>query len=786
LAATVAIVAMLIAAYPRPSLAVEALDPQQWLRTPGVKLLAVEFYADWCKPCKKAVPKWAALHKKYRSRGLRVVVVTVESAGSCTPPGWTPDQAVCDSSGDLARSWKATELPQAFLWSWQGNLLVAHGTAGDVDKAVVAFFETSPRIAVGDPTDGKGKPLAAGKGVELRNLVRGELSRLGKFDVVADESEKAMIREFRKASAEVSYDENTRCKLGKEIAPNSVLKIQLTGKKGDRKLRLELLSLETSCLKAWANAPVVEGKLEQAAAEAVSQLLFRLTGKTAVPGGTAPGKGGRYTVEGLNEDLSEKPAGWNPDTGRILVVEFASSPPGAVIMVDGRMACKDSFSGCVRNLPAGAHDVAMHLEGFEPIAKQVELTKDGRVEWKLKANSGEMTVSTVPPGMTLTVDGRIAGAAPLKRRLSPGIHTVEVTDSCYYKAANRFSIKAGEKKLVELKPAPKLAAVQVTAEAGSGSAVRARVEVDGRKVGTTPGTFQVSICSKRLELVAGGETWGVDLALKEKQTLPIRGVMGAESAAGVGGGRKFYGSDRFVKVAAGCFETQLSDAPGAGPAKVCVESPFSISRTEVTQSEWADLMGTSPSYFSKCGSDCPVEKVTWWDALSFCNALSKLEGKEQCYQLTGCRGKPGDRFKCDGATFKGLQCKGYRLPLESEWELAARADCKTDSCGGLDEQARVKSNAEGSPGPVAALSSNAWGLYDTLGNVWEWVWNEYVDETYFAPGPGSTAAERGSLRVMRGCAWDTRGRACRLGAREHDTPDYREYNLGFRVAAPTD
>jgi len=170
------------------------------------------------------------------------------------------------------------------------------------------------------------------------------------------------------------------------------------------------------------------------------------------------------------------------------------------------------------------------------------LSKDGKVEWKLKANSGALSVSTVPPGLMVTIDSKEVGAAPLKgRRLSPGIHTVEVADPCYYKAANRFSIKAGENKKLALKPAPRLGAILVTAEGAGGSAVRAKVMVDGKKLGVTPGTFPVSTCAKRLELVTGVESWATDLKIKEKQTVKIKAVMGGESTVEAAGGRKFFG-----------------------------------------------------------------------------------------------------------------------------------------------------------------------------------------------------------------------------------------------------
>ena len=84
----------------RPAQGGDGLDVKAWLSRPGVKLLAVEFYATWCKPCMKAVPRWKRLHDEYRERGLRLVVVSVQDPnGTCVNPGWTPDDVICDDEG---------------------------------------------------------------------------------------------------------------------------------------------------------------------------------------------------------------------------------------------------------------------------------------------------------------------------------------------------------------------------------------------------------------------------------------------------------------------------------------------------------------------------------------------------------------------------------------------------------------------------------------------------------------------------------------------------------------
>ena len=263
------------------------LDIRSWLGDPGVKLLAVEFYATWCKPCQEAVPKWKKLQKKYRAKGLRLVVVAVQSEGSCSSPDWVPDRVVCDGDGSIAQRWRAQDLPQAFLWSWQGNPLVANGSVEQVEAAIKDYFGSVPRILVAAPEDLRGDPLPKKIGRQVKQLVRSELKRASKFDLVADKKERDELRKLRKAGHAVNFDEDTQCKLGEEVSPNSQLKITVAETRRGTKLRLELFSLEKGCLTASAHAPVIDKDYEAAAVEAVAKLVRGLLGDVKVPGGAA-------------------------------------------------------------------------------------------------------------------------------------------------------------------------------------------------------------------------------------------------------------------------------------------------------------------------------------------------------------------------------------------------------------------------------------------------------------------------------------------------------------------
>ena len=260
------------------------------LKKPGVKLVAVDFYATWCEPCNAAIPKWKKLQEKYGDKGFKLIVVSVQSEGRCSqPPQWNPDKIVCDYDGDIADAWHANDLPQAFLWSWQGNLLVAHGGVDNVAAAVEQYFKKIPRVLVEE-----------GRDENIYKTVRSELIKTSKIEVVASDEERKALAELRKKSADLNYDTTMQCKLGEEISANSRLVISKQ-KRGKRDaLVLELFSVEKGCLTASGTA-TIRGNPEQEVAEAVYNLLKNLLGDVKMPGeGENPAKAQKQSAQSSN------------------------------------------------------------------------------------------------------------------------------------------------------------------------------------------------------------------------------------------------------------------------------------------------------------------------------------------------------------------------------------------------------------------------------------------------------------------------------------------------------
>ena len=183
---------------------------------------------------------------------------------------------------------------------------------------------------------------------------------------------------------------------------------------------------------------------------------------------------------------------------------------------------------------------------------------------------------------------------------------------------------------------------------------------------------------------------------------------------------------------------------------------FEIAVNPLTQDEYAEVSGEWPSATRE--GRLPVEGVSWWDTIVFCNILSERAGLAPVYRVVG------DDVAWD------TTANGYRLPTEAEWEHACRAGTTGPRYGTLDAIAWYRDNSDGRPHEVGAKQPNPWGLHDTLGNVWEWCWDLYDPEVY------------GTYRVLRGGGWFDEHWSCRASVRRRSHPTYRIDDVGFRIA----
>lgn len=323
-----------------------------------------------------------------------------------------------------------------------------------------------------------------------------------------------------------------------------------------------------------------------------------------------------------------------------------------------------------------------------------------------------------------------------------------------------------------------------------------------------------------------------------RKTTPAETVQGGASRT------SFRGAD-YIRIEPGGFVMgSPDDEPGRTEAEmplhdVEITHAFYLKATEVTQGEWESVMGHNPSRFRGCGANCPVERVSWFDCVAYLNALSRREGLPECYRLVGCEGTSGggcadgaqfcfQDYQCKKVEFAGLECSGYRLPTEEEWEYAARAGTTGALYTGgltirgtfdgpeLDAIAWYGGNSGATyddardcssypqrqvpapwcgPQPVARKLANGFGLYDMLGNVSEWVNDsstsklqvlEQVDGEWVMRDVkkplGSAPAEIGGYRNIRGGSWTRTAAESRIAYREYSDSSVRNFMTGLRPA----
>jgi formylglycine-generating enzyme required for sulfatase activity len=222
-----------------------------------------------------------------------------------------------------------------------------------------------------------------------------------------------------------------------------------------------------------------------------------------------------------------------------------------------------------------------------------------------------------------------------------------------------------------------------------------------------------------------------------------------------------------VPIPAGEFEMGLDNGTHESPAHwVRISEPFYMGKYEVTQGQWESVMGMNPSRF-KGNPNRPVESVSWEDIQEFIKRLNRQEGWEVC-----------------------------RLPTEVQWEYVARAGTTTKRYEDvldttterfedvLDAIAWHDANSGGETHEVGQKRPNAWGLYDMLGNVWEWVQDWYAEDYYeHSPTIDPQGPDAGVYRVSRGGGWSSYARVVRGAERNRYQPGYRDETLGFRCSS---
>jgi formylglycine-generating enzyme required for sulfatase activity len=224
--------------------------------------------------------------------------------------------------------------------------------------------------------------------------------------------------------------------------------------------------------------------------------------------------------------------------------------------------------------------------------------------------------------------------------------------------------------------------------------------------------------------------------------------------------------------------------------RVRITRSFYLGVYEVTQAQYETVTGYNPSWFSANGGGrnkvtgqstdrYPVERVSWLDAVKFCNKLGEMEREAAFYEING-----------ENVRVPDWNRPGYRLPTEAEWEYACRANAPTvtrysfgDAAASLGRFAWYGANSDAIAHRLGEKRPNGFGLFDMHGNVREWCWDGYGESYYKESSADDPMGLDGaSAAVFRGGGWSSVPRFARAADRDWEEPGYRYGFLGFRLA----
>ena len=447
-------------------------------------------------------------------------------------------------------------------------------------------------------------------------------------------------------------------------------------------------------------------------------------------------------------------------------VVFSVTPENAVVIVDNQhYTLTEGMVSLVRT--RGTYKYTVTAAGYH--SQSGTFTVAGQKVEKiisLKADAANVTL-TVADGAEIWVNGSLKGTGRWSGMLSSGTYIFEARKAGYKSTTLSKTITSASANQSYTLPAPTPIVGKLTI---SSTPLMADVTLDGKPVGRTPidipnllvgnHTLKVSKAGysdhTQTITISEGKTTTVSPTLtKQAVSAPSKSSISSSGSSTIAGFEMVYVKGGTFTM--GATAEQGSDAyDDEKPTHSVTLSDFYIGKYEVTQAQWKAIMGSNPSRWK--GDNLPVENVSWNDIQEFITKLNAQTGKK------------------------------FRLPTEAEWEYAARGGNKSkgykySGSNSISDVAWYGDNSSSKIHPVGQKSPNELGIYDMSGNVWEWCQDWYSSSAYSSSSQTNpTGPSSGSSRVLRGGSWNYSAGSCRVSLRYYNTPDYRDFNRGFRLA----
>ncbi|MDP8220557.1 MAG: SUMF1/EgtB/PvdO family nonheme iron enzyme [Candidatus Stygibacter frigidus] len=458
------------------------------------------------------------------------------------------------------------------------------------------------------------------------------------------------------------------------------------------------------------------------------------------------------------------------DRQRPVMITITSEPQGAELYLDG---VKEGETNIQPFRFPQEYELRLVLDKYDTIEEKIIVQETGSNTWHydLVKVTSILSIDVTPAAADIFINNqKLTGKS---KEVSAGQYLIEVSCDGWYPESRNIIIEKGSDKRESFTLIQKTGSLQVTVSPMEAESILKR---RGSEIKNWTGSqYLDDLPVGEYELttsLSSYQTESSKIIIKEKEisTAKVNLIPGRSkppiSSSNV----------EMVFVEGGTFQMGSNDGGSdEKPVHRVTVSDFYIGKYEVTQELYESVMGKNPSHFKGSGKDAPIEKVSWYDAVEFCNKLSDKEGLSRCY--TGS----GKNIDCD------FNANGYRLPTEAEWEYAARGGngSKGYKYSGSDDIGSVawySSNSGSKTHSVGGKKANEMGIYDISGNVWEWCWDWYGDYS-----SGSQKNPRGSSsgasRVLRGGSWNGDASSCRSANRSCGSPGSSfDYLLGFRLA----
>ena len=451
-------------------------------------------------------------------------------------------------------------------------------------------------------------------------------------------------------------------------------------------------------------------------------------------------------------------------------VTIITKPAGAIVYINNikfGTTPKSSF------FDAGTYPIRIEKENYETINKQITITEpETNKNYNLTDIRATLTIKT-HPNATASFNGQSYKGGVANKKISPQVLEIVVNMPKAELIKRVVTLKPKANEVLEIYPEIQTGTIQVMTIP---TTTAIELNGDGGEHYTAMGrkTFiDVPIGKYDLTVKADGyKTHKEDFRLTAADTITKQ--ISLEEGSDV--------PDNMVFVEGGTFQMGSTDGDSdERPVHSVAVSGFYIGKYEVTQKEWKDIMSSNPSNWK--GDNLPVEQISWYNAVEFCNKKSIKEGLTPCY--TGS----GKNIKCNFSAF------GYRLPTEAEWEYAAKGGnlangldlrngekiyYKYSGSNNIKEVAWYTKNSNSKTHSVGSKQPNELGIYDMSGNVWEWCWDWYDNySSIIQTNPKGVST--GLNRVRHGGGWCNYAEYCLVANRGSGNPDSSKNYVGFRI-----